>query len=58
MLMWNPVTMPMEVLRWAILGTGTVEAGYLLYSWMFTIFVSAVGVMIFNKVERTFMDTV
>jgi lipopolysaccharide transport system permease protein len=56
--MWNPVTMPMEALRCAVLGTGTVEPGYLVYSWAFAVVVMMAGIMIFNKVERTFMDTV
>jgi lipopolysaccharide transport system permease protein len=58
LLLWNPVTMPMEVLRRAVLGTGTVEPGYLAYSWAFAAAVMLAGIMIFNKVERTFMDTV
>jgi lipopolysaccharide transport system permease protein len=58
LLMWNPVTMPMEVLRRAVLGTGTVEPAYLVYSWVFAAVVMLAGIMIFNKVERTFMDTV
>jgi lipopolysaccharide transport system permease protein len=58
LILWNPVTMPMEALRRAVLGTGTVESGYLVYSWVFAAAVMLAGIMIFNKVERTFMDTV
>lgn len=57
-LMLNPVTAPVEVFRHAILGQGTVDPWYLGFSWVFTIVVVVVGIMIFNKVERTFMDTV
>ena len=54
----NPVTMPMELYRYALLGQGAIEPLYLGISWVFTIVVLIGGIMIFNKVERTFMDTV
>lgn len=57
-LMINPVTAPVEVLRYAILGQGTVMPQYLLLSACITIVVLLFGIMIFNKVEKTFMDTV
>ena len=57
-LMINPVTAPVEVFRYAVLGQGTIMPGYLALSWVLTIVVVVVGVMIFNKVEKTFMDTV
>ena len=57
-LMINPVTAPVELFRYAILGQGTIMPQYLALSWAITIAVVVVGVMIFNKVEKTFMDTV
>ena len=54
----NPVTAPVEVFRYAILGQGEIMPSYLALSWGITMLVVVVGVMIFNKVERTFMDTV
>jgi len=57
-LLINPVTMPVEIMRWAILGVGSVQFGFYALSWAVTILVAVLGVMIFNKVERTFMDTV
>lgn len=57
-LMINPVTVPVEMFRYALLGQGTIMPGYLAYSWVVTIVVVIVGIMIFNKVEKTFMDTV
>ena len=56
--LWNPVTMPVEILRYAIIGKGTIEPLYLAISWVFTIIVLIFGIMVFNKVERNFMDTV
>ncbi len=57
-LMINPVTAPVEVFRYAMLGQGAIMPQYLALSWAITIIVVVVGVMIFNKVEKTFMDTV
>ena len=57
-LMLNPVTMPVEVFRYAVLGQGTINYLYLVISWVFTVFVAVFGIMLFNKVERNFMDTV
>ena len=57
-LMINPVTAPVEVFRYAVLGQGTIMPQYMVLSWAITLVVVVVGVMIFNKVEKTFMDTV
>lgn len=57
-LLVNPVTAPTELIRYAILGQGTVMPGYLLVSAAVTVVVMVFGIMIFNKVEKTFMDTV
>lgn len=57
-LMLNPVTTPVEVFRYALLGQGTIDYMYLAISWAFTLFVAIYGIMLFNKVERNFMDTV
>lgn len=57
-LMLNPVTAPVELFRYAVLGVGTVMPGYLAISGVLTVVILLVGIMIFNKVEKTFMDTV
>lgn len=54
----NPVTPAVELLRYAILGEGMVHWGYYGVSCGLTVFLFLVGVMIFNRVEKTFMDTV
>ena len=58
LLLWNPATAPVEVFRYAVLGQGTIVPWALAWSWAFTIVVALFGIMIFNKVEKTFMDTV
>ena len=57
-LLCNPVTIPVEMIRYAVLGVGTLDWGYYGLSWVVTIVVAVLGIMIFNKVERNFMDTV
>ena len=54
----NPVTAPVEAFRYVVLGSGSIDPYYLIVSWIVTIVVLLLGIMIFNKVERTFMDTV
>ena len=58
LLMVNPVTASVEMLRYAILGKGALDWGFYGLSWAVTLTVALLGVMIFNKVERNFMDTV
>ena len=54
----NPVTMPVEVFRYAVLGTGNIIPEYVALSWIITVLVAVFGIMVFNHVEKTFMDTV
>lgn len=56
--MANPMTPIVETFKTALLGVGEVNYLSLLYSFAFTVVLLAVGILIFNKVERTFMDTV
>ncbi len=58
LLLCNPVTPSVELMRYAILGKGTIEWGFYGLSWVVTLAVALLGIMIFNKVERNFMDTV
>ena len=57
-LMVNPVTAPVELFRYAVLGVGSVNWLFYGISWVLTIVVTVLGIMIFNRVEKTFMDTV
>jgi lipopolysaccharide transport system permease protein len=58
MVLANPMTPVVETFKTALLGVGTVHPLHILYSFGFTIVLLAIGVVIFNKVEKTFMDTV
>lgn len=57
-LLINPVTAPIETFRYAFLGQGSMETIFYIWSWIFTTVVMLLGIMIFNKIEKTFMDTV
>ena len=54
----NPVTPIMETFKFATLGKGAFSWMQLGYSFVFMCMVLAVGIVIFNKVQRSFMDTV
>lgn len=54
----NPMTSVVEVFRLAFLGTSVLSPLYLLYSFAFMVLVLLIGVLIFNRVENSFMDTV
>lgn len=54
----NPMTSLIEVFRFAFMGTGTVDLNYLAASAIMIILVLFVGVLMFSRVERTFMDVV
>jgi lipopolysaccharide transport system permease protein len=54
----NPMTSIVETFKYAFLGSGTFSWFYLAYSTGFTLVILFIGVILFNKVERSFMDTV
>lgn len=56
--MLNPMTPVVNTFRQAFLGLGSFELGYYLLSWAVTLVILFVGVVLFSRVEKTFMDTV
>jgi lipopolysaccharide transport system permease protein len=54
----NPMTPVIETFRYAFLGTGAFSWKLLGISAAATSLILAVGVLLFNRVEKTFMDTV
>lgn len=55
----NPVTPVIEAFKYGFLGAGQfIGWGWLAYSFVFMIVVLALGILIFNKVQKSFMDTV
>lgn len=57
-LMINPVVPVIETARYGFTGNGTFLLPYLLLSIAETVIILFIGIIIFNKVEKTFMDTV
>lgn len=56
--MLNPMTPVINTFRVAFLGLGSFDLGYYLLSWAVTLVILFVGVVLFSRVEKTFMDTV
>ena len=56
--MLNPVTPIVNLFRYAYLGIGQVDWGYYGLSWVVTAALLFAGVVLFSRVEKTFMDTV
>ena len=54
----NPLSSIFECFRYAYLGTGTFTIADLLISTLVIVFLFFTGVLVFNKVEKSFMDTV
>jgi lipopolysaccharide transport system permease protein len=54
----NPMTPIVEAFRYACLGSGTVSIGHLGYAAIATVLSLAIGITLFNRTERNFMDTV
>ena len=58
LLVANPMTAVVETFRYGFFGVGTFSWAYLGYSAGFTVALLLAGLAVFNRVERTFMDTV
>jgi lipopolysaccharide transport system permease protein len=54
----NPLSSLVEGFRYALFGTGTFDYTLFGYSIGFTLVALFIGIVLFNKVERSFMDTV
>jgi len=57
-LMLNPMTSILETFKYGFFGSGTFEWWMLAYSAGFTFFILTFGILLFNKTEQNFMDTV
>ena len=54
----NPMTPVVTTFRYAMFGFGYFNLTYYLISWAITIVVFIIGLIMFSKIERTFMDTI
>lgn len=55
---FNPMTSLIETFRYGFLGKGAFSWGYLGYTSLITIIILLIGIVVFNKVEKNFVDTV
>jgi len=58
LMMLNPMTHIVETFKYAFLGSGSFNWYYLAYSGAFTLITLIIGILLFNRIERKFMDTV
>lgn len=56
--MINPITSIVETFKYGALGVGTFSWTMLGYSSGFMVVLLTIGIVVFNKVQRSFMDTV
>lgn len=56
--MLNPVSNILTTFRYAVFGFGYFEWKYYVLSWVISILVMFIGLMMFSRIERTFMDTI
>lgn len=56
--MYNPVTPVVMTMRYAFLGIGSFDLQSYLIGWVTTLVLLFFGVILFSRVEKTFMDTV
>jgi len=54
----NPVSSLVELFRFGLFGKGTFSPETLIYSFAFSVLLLIFGILMFNRVERDFMDTV
>ena len=57
-LWWNPIAHLIETVKHGFLGAGEVSTAGLAYATLFTVVLLFLGIVIFNRTEQTFMDTV
>ncbi len=54
----NPMVSIVESFRYAFLGSGAIQWSYVAISWLVTLVILFFGIILFSRVEKTFMDTV
>jgi lipopolysaccharide transport system permease protein len=55
---FNPLVAPIEMFRYAWFGIGEFSIGSFSYSLLSMLVLLFMGIVLFNKVEKNFMDTV
>ncbi|MCB9360307.1 MAG: ABC transporter permease [Flavobacteriales bacterium] len=55
---YNPMAQIIEASRYLLLNTGSISLGWMLYTVTFTFVVFILGLLIFNRTEKRFIDTI
>lgn len=55
---YNPMAQIIEASRFLLLNTGSVSIGWIIYTVVFTCIVFILGLFIFNRTEKRFIDTI
>jgi len=55
---YNPLTQIMEGFRYMLLDTGEFNSARFLYTLFISLFIFLLGLIIFNRTEKSFIDTV
>ncbi|PAW93481.1 ABC transporter permease [Mucilaginibacter sp. MD40] len=58
MIKYNPITAIIETFRYGFLGKGSLDLGLLLYCTLATIVILLLGTIVYNKAEKSFVDTI
>lgn len=56
--MLNPVTPIITTFRYAVFGFGYFNITYYIISWVISLIIFFIGLIMFSRIERTFMDTI
>ena len=54
----NPLTSILETFKYGFTGVGVFNWGYLAYSFVFTVVILLLGIVVFNRVQKNFMDVI
>lgn len=57
-MLFNPLTSIIEAFKYIFLGSGSFEGLWLVYGFGFMIVIVSIAIIVFSKVEKSFMDTV
>jgi lipopolysaccharide transport system permease protein len=54
----NPMASVVETFRLAFLGTSSINLGNIICGWVITLLILFAGLVLFRRIEKTFMDTI
>lgn len=55
---WNPIAIVIEAFRTMVFGVGALETPKIIYATITSCFIFLLGLIIFNKTEKSFIDTI